>query len=196
MGYLELYDLETYLFDTVRPRFHEQRFLDAFDFFCIVVWKANRAKSRIARRLRDRSQCRDLEGAVKELTEGLAARPDAKQRLGYLLSEGPWGFRLPMASAILTVLWPDDFTVYDQRVCGQLEPGGKGRFHHLVDETNFEKLWDGYLKFTEAVRGVVPEEMSLRDKDRYLFGKSFHDQLKQDICRCFGVEAAPDDDEP
>jgi hypothetical protein len=45
------YDLETYLFETVSPRFAEEHSLTAFDFFCIVIWKANRAKSKIARRL-------------------------------------------------------------------------------------------------------------------------------------------------
>jgi len=28
-----------------------------------------------------------------------------------------WDLALPMASAILSVCWPDDFTVYDYRVC-------------------------------------------------------------------------------
>jgi hypothetical protein len=36
------YDLETYLFDTVSRRFAEEHTLTAFDFFCIVIWKANR----------------------------------------------------------------------------------------------------------------------------------------------------------
>jgi hypothetical protein len=36
-----------------------------------------------------------------------------------------WGLRLPMASAILTVLFPEEFTVYDQRVCGSLSVSRK-----------------------------------------------------------------------
>ena len=42
--FLRYYDLETYLFDDVHDRFHRQGSLSAFNFFAIVVWKANRAK--------------------------------------------------------------------------------------------------------------------------------------------------------
>jgi len=43
--YLEYYDLERYLFENVHQRFHLEHSLGAFDFFSIVIWKANRAKS-------------------------------------------------------------------------------------------------------------------------------------------------------
>jgi hypothetical protein len=45
------YYLEDYLFSEVRSRFHKQGYLSAEDFFCIVIWKANRAKSKVAARL-------------------------------------------------------------------------------------------------------------------------------------------------
>ena len=51
MDFRKYYHLESYLFDEVRPRFLEQGYLTAFDFFCIVIWKANRSKSNIARML-------------------------------------------------------------------------------------------------------------------------------------------------
>ena len=51
MDHLAYYDLEAYLFGTVGPRFLNDGRLNAFDFFSIVIWKANRAKSKIARRL-------------------------------------------------------------------------------------------------------------------------------------------------
>ena len=49
--YLQYYDLESYLFDTVSQRFHKEGRLNAFDLFSIIVWKAERAKSRLAHRL-------------------------------------------------------------------------------------------------------------------------------------------------
>jgi hypothetical protein len=49
--YLKYYDLEKYLFEDVRQRFHKEGKLDAFDLFSIVIWKANRSKSRLAHRL-------------------------------------------------------------------------------------------------------------------------------------------------
>jgi len=37
------YDLERYLLDDVRTRYASEGSLGAFDFFSIVIWKANRA---------------------------------------------------------------------------------------------------------------------------------------------------------
>ncbi len=167
----QYYYRESYLFDIVRPRFLKQGYLDAFDFFCIVIWKAERAKSRIARKLTNVNE--DLDTAVKVVTWGLSQQVTNKERLRVLWNGG---FNLPMASAILTVLYPDDFTVYDQRVCGQL-----GEYHHLKDSRDFETLWDGYQKFKCDVQKLAPAELSLRDKDRYLWGKSFREQLINDI---------------
>ena len=177
VDYRQFYDLESYLFDVVGQRFRHNGRLEAFDFFCIVIWKANRAKSRIARRLLDCGSG-SLEDAVRALTEGLADLEKPKDRLQYLMAR--WGFRLPMASAILTVLYPDDFTVYDTRVCDSI-----GGFHSIGDRADFSKLWDEYVQFRQAVEQATPQTLALRDKDRYLWGKSFHDQLQRDITREF-----------
>jgi len=175
MDFRDFYHLESYLFNTVRFRFKEQGYLDAFDFFCIVIWKANRAKSKVAKRLLNVHN--DLDTAVKALTSDLARQSDAKNRLDLLLKEG---FNLPVASAILTVLYPDEFTVYDERVCGTL-----GNFHKLKNRSNFGALWAGYQEFKCKVEESSPSELSLRDKDRYLWGKSFYEQLAEDIKRGF-----------
>ena len=51
MDYRTVYHLECYLECTVKARFHQNKELDAFDFFCIVIWKANRAKSKVTKRI-------------------------------------------------------------------------------------------------------------------------------------------------
>jgi hypothetical protein len=159
----------------VHFRFKKQGYLDAFDFFCIVIWKANRAKSKIAKKLLNVHN--DLNTAVKALTYGLAQQSNGKSRLCFLWEAG---FHLPMATAILTVLYPDDFTVYDERVCDML-----GGFHNLKSCSNFEVLWNGYQEFKRKVKESGPGELPLRDKDRYLWGKSFYEQLERDIKRGF-----------
>jgi hypothetical protein len=176
--YLEIYNLESYLLDTVRLRFQQYGVLSAFDFFCIVIWKANRAKTKIANRLLIQSKTQNLDEAVRQLTSGLFSQKKAKDRLFYLLDR--WGFLLPMASAILTILYPEEFTVYDIRVCNEL-----GGFQDLANITNFERLWSKYKLFCESVKHAAPDGLSLRDKDRYLWGKSFSRQLQQDISDCF-----------
>jgi hypothetical protein len=178
--YLQIYNLEFYLLDKVCPRFQADGYLTAFDFFCIVVWKANRAKSKIAKRLLAHSNTTTLEIPVRELTSGLFNKLTAKERLAYLMQE--WGFLLPMASAILAVLYPDEFTIYDYRVCKILDD-----FQALGNTTDFEKLWDGYLRYLECVNQEAPEGYSLRNKDRYLWGKSFAEQLACDLASNFNV---------
>ncbi len=171
------------MFEDVHQRFHSDRSLSAFDFFSIIIWKANRAKSKIALKLliHDQAGRRDLDAIVRALTADLYAAPDAKTRLRILFKE--WGFALPMASAILTVFWPDEFTVYDYRVCQQL-----GKFQDLNNWSKFERVWSGYSEFVASVKSVAPQELSLRDQDRYLFGASTAKQLQSDIQQLFQRE--------
>jgi hypothetical protein len=114
---------------------------------------------------------------VEALTTGLAKQENPEKRLYYLWL---WGFRLPMASAILTVLYPEDFTVYDVRVCDVLDA-----FHNLANLTNFKSVWHGYLEFKRKVEEIAPQGFSLRDKDRWLWGQSFYRQLKKDVANGF-----------
>ena len=139
----QYYDLEHYVFETVRGRFLAHGYLSAFDFFCIVIWKSNRAKSKIAKRLLDHGY-QTLDEACQALTANLIKQPSPRDRLQYLWET--WRLRLPMASAILTVLYPTEFTVYDQRVCDALKS-----FHNLAGATNFEALWSGYQELLAQV---------------------------------------------
>jgi hypothetical protein len=175
--YTSYYYLETYLFHEVSPRYHSSNKVSTFDFFCIVIWKANRAKSKVANRLLNQGYS-DLDSAVAALIEQIGNATDDKSRLKVLISD--WGFRLPMASAILTVLYPESFTIYDVRVCNILGDYGDAQYKY-----NFEDLWNRYAAFVHSVRQRVPEINNLRDKDRYLWGQSFENQLKNDIAHSF-----------
>ena len=175
--YLKYYDLERYLFEDVHRRFHHEQSLGAFDFFSIIIWKANRAKSRIALKLlkQDPKRRRKLDAICRTLTTSLYAAPSDKERLRVLMED--WDFALPMASAILSVCWPGDFTVYDYRVRVLV---GCPELNNLTD---FEKIWDGFQKYKTKVSEIAQPELSLRDKDRYLWGQSTASQLKEDIRR-------------
>ncbi len=174
-NFIEYYGLENYLFNTVHKRFHEQGFLNAFDFFCIIIWKANRAKSKIAERLLKKGK---LEMVCKQITSKIYNAKKDGERLQILFNEG---FRPPMASAILTVLYPDKFTIYDIRVCKTLN-----KYYEIANMDSNIKNTEIYIKkyfeFIETVKNH-PEvkNLSLRDKDRYLWGKSFYEQLQEDL---------------
>jgi hypothetical protein len=156
--YRKYYDLERYLFDEVTVRFQKEKSLTACDFFCILMWKANRAKSKVAGRLLSRG-FDDVDRAVSALMNAVAAAQDDKARLRVLIAD--WGCRLPMASAMLTVLYPTVFTGYDVRVCDVL-----GTFRNTQYRTNFDALWAEYQAYVEAVRNAPTEKYDLRDKDR------------------------------
>ena len=180
MDYRQFYDLESYLFGTVQQRFATSGSLNAFDFFCIVIWKSNRNKSRVARRLLA-GEHGDLDSAVRTLTRDLSRRRTNEDRFRCLWHD--WRIRrLPMVSAILTVLYPDQFTVYDKRVCDIL-----GRHHGIGDRGNTERIWDAYSAFIRDVRRRARRIPELREKDKWLWGRSFSRQLRQDIDSKFGV---------
>ena len=113
--FLRFCNLESYLFDIVRQRFANDGHLNASDFFCIVIWKANRAKSKIAKKLLAASEGMTLDEVVVQLSTGIASQETPKAKLHFLIN-GRNSFSLPMATAILSVLYPEEFTIYDYRV--------------------------------------------------------------------------------
>ena len=177
VDYRKYYYLERYLFDEVAGRFGKAQQLNAVDFFCIVIWKANRAKSKVAERLLSQG-FNDLDRAVSALTSAVARAQDDKARMKVLVAD--WGFRLPMASAILTVLYPKAFTVYDVRVCDVM-----GNFRNTQNRKPFDALWSEYQGYVAAVHKACAENYDLRDKDRWLWGKSFCEQLNGDVSAQF-----------
>lgn len=175
--FLRYYDLENYLFVDVASKFNEHGKLDAFDLFSIIIWKANRAKSRLAKRLI--AKAGNLELAAEQFTTALFRPNTAMQRL--IIARDEWGFYLPMASAILSVLWPADFTVFDYRACEQLVSLGQVDFSRIDNISSTVRLWPKYEEYREAVKRAVPQYGTLREKDRFLWGRSAAHQLAADI---------------
>jgi hypothetical protein len=183
-NYLLYYDDDKYLFEEVGPRFRQTGLIDAFDLFSIISWKAQRDKSKLADRLlRLVAPDGNLEKVAEKLSSELSKAKEPRDRLLLLMGK-EWDFYLPMASAILTVLWPVDFTVFDVRVCEELDPDHKLNFRNIgnCSEAN---IWPRYCGYLEAVRNSVPGENLLRNKDRYLWGRSAARQLKHEIETCF-----------
>lgn len=138
MDYLKYHNLENYLFKEVRSNFRRRGYLRPKEFFCIIIWKANNE---------------------------IFKTPDNKEKLRVLLED--WSFNLPMATAILTVLYPKNFTIYDVRVHNQL-----GIKDFSGRKNQVEKY---FLEFLPKIRKTKGK--NLRNKDRYLWGKSFYEDL-------------------
>jgi hypothetical protein len=180
MNYLRYYDLEAYLFDHVTHVFQQRGHLTGFEFFSIVRWRTNGATTQVARRL-TASGHTDLEAAVQLLTTEIADAESNKEKLEILLVK--WGFRLPLASAILTVCYPEVFALYDTRVCDEL-----GAFHELANKRKFANIWEGYSDYIRAVQQAGPSRLTLRDKDRWLTARLAYHDLMTKVAQGFESE--------
>lgn len=164
LNYLKYYFIEDYLFREVRKNFKNNGYLSPEEFFCIIIWKSNRAKTAIKRKL---LKLGSLRGIVRKLTSEIFHATGTKQKLELLIKD--YKFSLPMASAILTVLYPDDFTVYDVSVRRQL------KIRDFAGRQNqIERYFAEFLPSVKKIQGK-----SLRNKDRYLWGKSFYEDLME-----------------
>ena len=172
IDYRIFYDSEKYLLEKVGSHFQQTGELEPADFYSILIWKAERAKNHHKKRLATLGGSFDK--AVRELASTLYRSTSDRNRLECLMNN--WWFALPTASAILTILYPDVFTVYDWRVCDEL--GIPPESWHSRGFS--EELWNHYLKFKEAVIQGTPANLSLRDKDRFLIGRSTHKSIVAD----------------
>ena len=140
--------------------------------YLILDWKSSRARTRHRSRLAGIAG--SFNAAVGEIAADLHAAASPEQRLGVLLTK--WGFRLPTASAILSILYPDIFTIYDIRVCNAL-----CAFHRLGDMKWSPTVWVEYQRFIGAVRDATPQGLSLRDRDRWLWGQDKRETLRNEL---------------
>jgi len=169
-NYLKFYDDERYLLEDVGPRFRATGTIEPADFYMILIWKAERAKNTHKARLTKKAG--SFKSAVSQIASSLHQTSEQDSRLQILMRG--WGFYIPTATAILTILYPEEFTVYDVRVCGEV-----GCDHKPCREYS-PRLWDDYKRFREAVISKAPAGLSLRDKDRFLVGRSFRLDVEKD----------------
>lgn len=166
VNFSKYYFLENYLFTEVTDSFATNGFLTPEEFFAIVVWKANRSKTLIKRKLTNDGG--DLASNVKRLTQQIQMAASDEDRLKILIDH--WRLRIPMATAILTVLYPDRFSVYDVRVREQL--GIKDFVDHK------DQVGRYFREFLPRLKAEGKGE-TLRDKDRFLWGKSWYEDLQK-----------------
>lgn len=161
----DLYDLETYLFEKVPTQFSESGTLSSYDFFAIVIWKSNRAKTKIKKGLSD------IGKTVDELMRAVGTTPEQVAKVDLLLATR--GIGLAMASAILTVCYPQEFTVLDYRAWESLKSLEIPDLPKRVPGTASE-----YVQYCWACKAFAQHMgVSLRDLDRVLWAKNWEDEL-------------------
>ena len=171
---LAYYSPETRLFPALEQSFTETGQFHPEALYLILDWKAPRARTRHLHRLTNIAGTFDA--AARGIGAGLYTATGPEQRLGLLLTK--WGFLLPTASAILVVLYPNTFTMYDIRVCNVL-----GDFSKLGSMKWSTEQWLGYQRYIAAVQAAAPSGLSLRDCDRWLWGQDKRKAMQAELAR-------------
>jgi hypothetical protein len=159
------YAPDTQFLAQLAQSFEQTGRLDPEAFYLVLDWKAARARKKHLARLTKLAG--SFNKAVHDIATGLSKSEDA-ECLRLLMTK--WGFRLPTATAILTALYPNKFTVYDVRVCRALGSDVEN-FERLSSLRWSSELWENYKRFIKAVERATPPALSLRDRDRWLWGK-------------------------
>ena len=162
--FLKYYWLEHYLETEVYDYFHAHHYLTPEQFFAIVFWKSKRPRRLIREGFN--------EGSVERLMQSVFDAVTKEDRLRLLLNQR--GFNLAMASAVLTVLYPNDFTVYDKQVREIL---GLKDISSLPSGAKIKKYFDEYITKVKASN----PDLSLRNCDRALWAESWHKDLQEFI---------------
>jgi len=161
------YDLDHYLFDQVTKRFEQEHTLSAFDFFAIITWKANRAKTKVQAGLRTANLI------ATRLMKRVRSIHDDSEKMQAL--DNVPGIGIPIASAILTVCYPTRFTVLDYRAWETL---------HELNYVSYQTMPDsikGYFERYLPVCKHLAEQMkiTLRDLDLALWGWSQRKSIEE-----------------
>lgn len=160
--YLKYYFLENYLFNEVGKIFQKRGYLTPEEFFAIVIWKSNRAKTNVRRGIeKSKKNIRTITSEVFR-----AKTPEQKLEVLTLIP----GIGIPMASAILTVCYPDNFTVADYRACTALKDFGEEIVGNPTTRTSV------YFEYLEKCKKLARKyNLSLRNFDRILWAKDFYE---------------------
>ncbi|MEK7614362.1 MAG: hypothetical protein AAB428_01715 [Patescibacteria group bacterium] len=189
-NFLKFYWLEQKYLKEVRASFQKNGYLTTEQFFAVVKWKRAGNAELIKRiflkdKLNQVNENNWLEKKVRNITNDVKRATENQARLEVLIKQP--GIKLAMASAILTILYPNNFTVYDWRVRGQLKEhrNNKGKeYPDITYSSNvIQRYFDEYIpQVTELGRKIAQNnKLSLRNCDRLLWAKSWYEDLQKFI---------------
>ena len=159
--YKKFYSLENYLFNEVSKNFSEKHYLTSEEFFAIIIWKRNASKTKI------RDSVKKHKISIHDLTLNIYKEKTQNGKLNVLISIPNIG--ISIASAILTVCYPNDFTVVDYRVINSLNKLG------LITRQDSVTKLDSYFDYLEKCKSLKDKHnVSLRDIDKILWGMDWY----------------------
>ena len=172
--------MEDYLFNEVNQNFKKNGYLEPEEFFAIVIWKSPRTKTKVLKGINEKQV--NIKQITKKLNECSLKEKITllryKKDVGGIKGSGIKGIGIPIASAILTVCYPTDFTVVDYRAKNSLENLGIKNLEKKIKGNPSENV-DAYFDYlTICKEEALKRDLSLRDFDRTLFGKDIYEGEK------------------
>ena len=148
--YLDLYNIEDYLFKIIGSRARKRGFLEFDEFYQICMWKSVRQKQNYLKNKK----------IVEDISRKAFAESDESVKLGQLLTLR--GVGIPTASAILTIVFPERYAVIDIRCIQMLNKLGS-----KIRENITPKRW---LEYLNKMRELAQENnLTPRQVDQVLF---------------------------
>lgn len=159
--YLDYYYLENYLFGPVKNNFHKNKCLTSEEFLAIIIWKRNASKTKVIKGVNASGR------SIRTITNEIYNTPSRDKKL-QLLTEikhiGP-----ALASAVLTVLYDNEFTVIDYRVENSL------KFIGVKITGSPDTNADDYFAYVDICKKLAKKyNLSLRELDMALWARDFY----------------------
>ena len=163
----KFYDLDDYLFRCVTAKFAKQNTLNAFDFYAIVTWKSNRSISKVKNGL--------VTAKLTPPTLMAKVSACASDRDRMVELDKVTGIGVPIASAILTVCYPNRFTILDYRAWEALF-----HFKMVMSQTMPNDIAGYFSIYLPVCRAMaIKQNMTLRELDKAMWGLSKRKSIMQ-----------------
>lgn len=185
--WLDCYDPESRVFPDIRKRLAKGEGLGKRDVLLILKWKLGRIKGSNAKTV--------SEAHLKAMNEAIveAKKPESTIAALKALDEVP-GIGLATATAILTVCYPDTFTIIDERVLESLDllpsghekkkrkkkkKEGKEKSQYNTEDWTAKAYVEEYLPKVKERKGEW--KRTLRETDQALWGLSVNRRIEKVI---------------
>jgi hypothetical protein len=171
---LDYYDPENRVFPKIAQKAEAGQPLNEQDVLVILKWKTNRLLASYSKTV--------TRGTMKEINKAIAdaSKPTCEiAALNTLVNSNIHGIKLAVATAILTVCYPDKFTIIDARVLELLDlfPSRLPKNKRTEYDTSHWTPPDYIYEFLPKVRECSERwGCSLRNADRALWGLSISKQ--------------------
>lgn len=171
--YIKYYSLENYLFDEVSNSFKTRGYLTAEEFFAIIIWKSNRSKTK----LKFLEEGTSISEKIKRLTEKIHNETNDLEKIKILQNKKiVRGIGIPVASAILSVCYPNYFTITDYRAVASLQKLSKKKEIQKTVPTNTPSSAKSYINYVKICQEIAQEKgLTLRELDKALWGMDFYE---------------------